>query len=138
MRPLSSRCAKFRPNSFARYRVAKDPGQLQAHIVQAIVSGVSSRGVKEIKPNSPGVNKSNVSRLWEEAGSKFIEQLRGKDLGSITWCGLMLDGIRLSKDQTAVVALGIRANAYYSPVSYRPSEDWLLLIDRDARRPLRC
>ncbi|EGF27379.1 IS256-like element ISRba10 family transposase [Rhodopirellula baltica] len=91
----------------ATYRVAKDPGLLQAQIVQAIVSGVSARGVKEIKPNSPGVKKTNVSRLWQEAGSKFIEQLRGKDLSTITWCALMLDGIRLSKDQTAVVALGI-------------------------------
>ena len=91
----------------ATYRVAKDPQQLQAQIVQAIVSGVSARGIEEIKPNSPGVKKSNVSRLWQEAGSKFIEQLRSKDIGSITWCALMLDGIRLSKDQTAVVALGI-------------------------------
>jgi putative transposase len=89
------------------YRVAKDPEQLQAQIVQAIVSGVSARSIEEIKPNSPGVKRSNVSRLWQEAGSKFIEQLRGKDLSSITWCALMLDGIRLSKDQTAVVALGI-------------------------------
>ncbi|MCM2373862.1 IS256 family transposase [Aporhodopirellula aestuarii] len=89
------------------YRAARDPGQLQAQIVQAIVSGVSSRSVQEIKPNSPGVKKSNVSRLWQEVGSKFIEQLRGKDLSSITWCALVIDGIRLSKDQTAVVALGI-------------------------------
>lgn len=91
----------------ATYRVAKDSGLLQAQIVQAVVSGVSARGVKEIKPNSPGVKKANVSRLWQEAGSKFTEQLRGKDLSTITWCALMLDGIRLSKDQTAVVALGI-------------------------------
>jgi transposase-like protein len=91
----------------ASYRAAKDPQQLQAQIVQAIVSGVSSRAIEEIKPNSPGVKRSNVSRLWQEAGSRFVEQLRGKDLGSITWCALMLDGIRLSKDQTAVVALGI-------------------------------
>ena len=89
------------------YRAAKDPQQLQAQIVQAIVSGVSSRGIEEIKPNSPGVKKSNVSRLWQEVGSKFIEQLRGKDLSSITWCTLMLDGIHLSSEQTAVVALGI-------------------------------
>ena len=89
------------------YRVAKDPQQLQAQIVQAIVSGVSSRGIEELKPNSPGVKKSNVSRLWKDAGNKFIEQMRGKDLSSITWCALMLDGIHLSKDQTAVVALGI-------------------------------
>lgn len=91
----------------ASYRAAKDPRQLQAQIVQAIVSGVSSRAIEEIKPNSPGVKRSSVSRLWQEAGSKFVEQLRGKDIGSITWCALMLDGIRLSKDQTAVVALGI-------------------------------
>ncbi len=91
----------------ATYRAAKDPQQLQAQIVQAIVSGVSTRGVQEIKPNSPGVKRSNVSRLWQEAGSKFIEQLRGKDICGVSWCALMLDGIRLSKDQTAVVALGI-------------------------------
>ncbi|WP_146458909.1 IS256 family transposase [Rubripirellula tenax] len=91
----------------ATYRAAKDPQQLQAQIVQAIVSGVSTRGVEEIKPNSPGVKRSNVSWLWQEAGSKFVEQLRAKDLRGATWCALMLDGIRLSKDQTAVAALGI-------------------------------
>lgn len=89
------------------YRVAKDPEQLQAQIVQAIVAGVSARDIEEIKPNSPGVKRSNVSRLWQEAGSKFIEQLRGRDLSSVPWCALMLDGIRLSKEQMAVVALGI-------------------------------
>lgn len=35
----------------ASYRAAKDPKQLQAQIVQAIVSGVSSRAIEEIKPN---------------------------------------------------------------------------------------
>ena len=64
----------------ASYRVAKDPEQLQSQIVQAIVSGVSTRGVEEIKPSSPGVRRSNVSRLWQEAGSKFVEKLRGKVL----------------------------------------------------------
>ncbi|AMV30543.1 hypothetical protein VN12_00405 [Pirellula sp. SH-Sr6A] len=47
----------------ASYRAAKDPQQLQAQIVQAIVSGVSSRAIEEIKPNSPGVKRSSVSRL---------------------------------------------------------------------------
>ena len=91
------------------YQAAKDPQQLQEQIVQAVVSGVSSRAVEEIKPKSPGVKRSSVSRLWQEAGRQFVEQLRGKDLGAITWCALMLDGIRLSKDETAVVALGIDA-----------------------------
>jgi putative transposase len=91
----------------ASYRVAKDPEQLQSQIIQAIASGVSARDVQEIKPNSPGVKRSNVSRLWQEAGSRFIDELRGKDLTKTTWCALMLDGIRLSSEQTAVVALGI-------------------------------
>ncbi|MCM2369209.1 IS256 family transposase [Aporhodopirellula aestuarii] len=91
----------------ATYRVAKDPSQLQTQIIQAIVSGVSSRSIEDIKPNSPEVSRSNVSRLWKEVGHKFIDELRGKDLGTQSWCVLMLDGIRLSSDQTAVVALGI-------------------------------
>ena len=89
------------------YRTAKDPDQLQSQIIQAIVSGVSTRDVQEIKPNSPGVKRSNVSRLWQDAGSKLVEQLRAKDVASTTWCALVLDGIRLSSEQTAVVALGI-------------------------------
>ncbi len=60
------------------YRVARDPQQLQMQIIQAIVSGVSSRNIQQIKPNSPGVKRSNVSRLWQEAGSKFIDTLRAK------------------------------------------------------------
>jgi transposase-like protein len=68
----------------ASYRIAKNPEQFRSQIVQAIVSGVSTRGVEAIKPDSPEVKRSNVSRLWQEAGSKFIEQLRGKDLASTT------------------------------------------------------
>ncbi len=68
----------------ASYRIAKNPEQFRSQIVQAIVSGVSTRGVEAIKPDSPEVTRSNVSRLWQEAGSKFIEQLRGKDLASTT------------------------------------------------------
>ncbi|QDT60715.1 Transposase, Mutator family [Stieleria bergensis] len=63
--------------------------------------------MQEIKPTSPGVKRSNVSRLWQEAGSKFVQELRSRGLASTTWCALMLDGIRLSKEQTAVVALGV-------------------------------
>ncbi len=87
----------------ASYQAAKNPQQLQSQIIQAIVSGVSTRGIQEVKPASPGVGRSNVSRLWQEAGSKFVEQLRSRDLKSSTWCALMLDGIRRSSEQTAVV-----------------------------------
>jgi transposase-like protein len=91
----------------ASYRLAKDPAQLQAQVIRGSVAGVSGRSMQDLKPKYPGVSRSNVSRLRESTGGKFIEKLRGKDLSAVTWCGLMLDGIRLSSDQTAVVALGI-------------------------------
>ena len=46
---------------------------------------------------------SLVARSW----AKIVEQLRSKDLESSTWCELMLDGLRLSSEQTAVAAWGI-------------------------------
>ena len=115
----------------ATYRVAKDPQQLQSQIVQAIVSGVSSRAIEQIKPNSPGVKRSNVSRLWQEAGSKFVEQLRSKDIGLITWCALMLDGIRLSKEQTAVVALGIDSEGNKHVLDFVLGSSESLEVSRD-------
>lgn len=115
----------------ATYRVAKDPQQLRSQIVQAIVSGVSSRAIERIKPNSPGVKRSNVSRLWQEAGSKFVEQLRSKDIGLITWCALMLDGIRLSKEQTAVVALGIDSEGNKHVLDFVLGSSESLEVSRD-------
>lgn len=66
--------------------------------------------MQAVHPESPGVSKSNVSRLWIEAGAKRIEELRTRDLAAPSWLALMLDGIVLSKDQTAIVALGVTAD----------------------------
>lgn len=92
------------------YRAASDPAQLQADVVRALMSGVSTREMSNVKPKSPGVGRTKVSQLWEQAGSRLVEQLRGRDLSGPTWCAMMLDGIRLSKDQVAVVAIGIDAS----------------------------
>ena len=53
---------------------ARDPSQLT--IVTALVHGVSTRDVQKIKPNSPGVGRSNVSRHWQSVGHKFVDELR--------------------------------------------------------------
>lgn len=89
------------------YASANDPQQLEAQVLQALMSGVSTRQMAEVKPNSPGVSRSSVSRLWQEAGARLVDELRSRDLSQHTWCILMLDGIRLSSDQVAVVAIGI-------------------------------
>jgi transposase-like protein len=89
------------------YRTANDPEQLQQAVIQAIASGVSTRSVRDVKPKSPGVGRSSVSTLWQDAGSRLVDELRSRDLATTQWCVLILDGIRLSKDQTAVVAIGV-------------------------------
>jgi len=94
------------------YQAANDTGELSASIIQALASGVSTREMKNVQPGSPGVSKSNVSRLWQQAGLKFVNKFRERDLSQKNWAGLMLDGIRLSKDQLAVVALGITAEGF--------------------------
>lgn len=48
----------------------------------------------------------------QSVGHKFVEELRGKDLSQIDWAILMIDGIRLSKDLLAVVAVGITTEGY--------------------------
>ena len=94
------------------YAAANDTAELSASIIQALASGVSTREMQNVKPASPGVGKSNVSRLWQQAGDKFVDEFRSRDLSSQNWVGLMLDGIRLSKDQLAIVALGITAEGF--------------------------
>lgn len=92
------------------YQAAKQPDQLHSAILRALVAGVSGREMQAVHPESSGIGKSNVSRLWSEAGVKLVEELRTRDIASPTWLVLMLDGIVLSRDQTAIVALGITAD----------------------------
>ncbi len=97
----------------ASYRAACCPNQLRDSIVGALVARVSTRDVADVQPaNAPGVSKSNVSRHWQAVGHKFVEELRDRDLSQQDWAILMLDGIRLSKDQLAIVAIGITADGY--------------------------
>ena len=98
--------------TLASYESASNPEELQASIVSALMAGVSTREITDVKPRSSGVGKSNVSRLWQSAGQKFVEQLRSPSLSEQDWAVLMLDGIRLSKDELAIVAIGITAEGH--------------------------
>jgi putative transposase len=95
------------------YKSASCPQQLRESIVGALVAGVSTRDVAKVhSEQAPGTSKSNVSRHWQSVGHKFVEELRGTDLSKKDWSILILDGIRLSKDQTAIVGIGITADGY--------------------------
>jgi len=94
------------------YESARNPQRLQASIVSALMAGVSTRDVKNVQPDPHGTSKSNVSRHWQQVGHKFVDQLRSRDLSQFDWAVLMLDGIRLSKDQLAIAAVGITSDGH--------------------------
>jgi putative transposase len=96
----------------ASYESARNPERLQASILAALMSGTSTRDLKNVQPDPQGTSKSNVSRLWQQAGHKFVDQLRDRDLSEFDWAVLMLDGIRLSKDQLAIAAIGITTDGH--------------------------
>lgn len=121
----------------ATYQAACDPQQLAASILQCLASGVSTREVKNVKPNSPGVGRSSVSRLWQEAGHKFVDQLREKDLSAENWVVLMLDGIRLSKEQLAVVAIGIDDKGVKHVLDFELGSSESSEVSRDLMRRLK-
>jgi len=89
------------------YTAAADPSELEASIMAALKAGVSTREVRDVVPEAIGTGRSSVSRLWQQVGHEFVEELRGRDLGQTDWVVLLLDGICLAPDQTAIVAVGI-------------------------------
>jgi transposase-like protein len=92
------------------YESARQLDQLHTMVLRALSAGVSGREMSEVHPESPDVSKSSVSRLWIQAGGKLIDELRSGEIGSRDWLVLMLDGIVLSKDQTAIVAIGVASD----------------------------
>jgi len=92
------------------YESARQLDQLHTMVLRALSAGVSGREMGEVHPESPEVSKSSVSRVWIQAGGKLIDELRSREIGSRDWLVLMLDGIVLSKDQTAIVAIGVASD----------------------------
>ena len=91
------------------YQAASDGSGLYESIVRALRVGVSSRDQGRLTP-TVGASKSNVSRIWQKATAQVVARFRGREIAERSWLVLMLDGIRLSADLHAVVALGIDAD----------------------------
>lgn len=89
------------------YGAASDAGELERLMLSALKAGVSTREVRTIVPEAVGTARSSVSRLWTQVGHRFVEELRSRDLSQVDWVVMMLDGICLSGDETAIVAVGI-------------------------------
>ena len=91
----------------ASYAASNDAGAVREALLRALMANVSGRDQKMVYPESPLTSKSSVSRMWMRESLKKVEELRGRELSGESFFGLMLDGIKLSKDLTAVVAIGM-------------------------------
>jgi transposase-like protein len=92
----------------ATYANAQEPGELHRRMLEAFQVGVSGRDQERLHgEDTPGVSKSEVSRLWRREGEKCLAAFRDRDIARKDWLVLMLDGIWLAKDLMAVVALGV-------------------------------
>lgn len=92
------------------YKAARNTSEVKEAIMQAVMAGASSRDMKNIFPKSRKASKSEVSRIWVQSGGKYIEEMRSRDLSQYNFLVLMMDGIHISKTQTAVVAMGITSD----------------------------
>ena len=81
--------------------------QIREAIIKIYQTGTPSREVQETIDWNKGASSTEVSRVWAKEGAKRLLELKNRRFDDQRWGGLMLDGIRLSKDLTAVVALGI-------------------------------
>lgn len=125
------------------YRAASDPGELEESMLAALRAGVSTREVRDVVSEAVGTSRSSVSRLWCEVGHRFVDELRLRELGETDWVALLLDGIRLSEDLMAVVALGIDREGCKQVLDFElgsseNAEVCRSLLRRITRRGFRC
>ncbi len=97
----------------ASYEAAKgyEKNKIRDAIIRAHTHGVSTNEVQDTIDWTKGATSaSEVSRVWAHEGARLLAEPRERDLTTQTWVALMLDGIRLSGELTAVVALGFTAS----------------------------
>jgi len=93
--------------ALSSYAAGREPGELHAMLLRALVGGVSTRDQQEVHPESPKASRSSVSRLFAQEGARIFEEFRERDIARDDWLALMLDGVRLADELWAVVALSV-------------------------------
>lgn len=89
------------------YGAARDTAAVREGLLRALAAGVSSRQARRVFPSAPANSSSSVSRLWVTEGRKMFAVFRERDISREWWFGLILDGVHLAPDLTAVVAIGL-------------------------------
>lgn len=93
----------------ATYEAARRGEGLREAVMRGFVAGVSGRQMAQVTPSTRRTSKSEVARQWEAKAGEYVESLRGRSLATERYVALMLDGVALSEELTAVIALGVTA-----------------------------
>jgi transposase-like protein len=136
---VRKKSGKGKEGRLLSYLAARNGDDVTNRILRALVAGVSSRDAVGLEPGGLFRSKSSVSRLWISEGLKMLESLRSREIGDEEFFCLMLDGIRLSCDLTALAAMGITKDGRklmldFEMGSSESKEVCNVLLDRLIRR----
>ena len=88
--------------------IAKDTEVWKESFMKAILCGVSFGNMNNLF-DARTISKGSLSKLWQERASELVCKMRSESLSDYDMVALMLDGVWLSKNLAAVVALGFDA-----------------------------
>jgi putative transposase len=103
--------------------------------VRLLLEGVSTRGASRLSGDT--VSKSVISAQWIEKSAEKLEEFRSRPLHQEGYLVIMLDGIHLSKDQTAIVALGIREDGSKEMLDFQVGSSESFEVANDLLKRLR-
>lgn len=117
------------------YQAARQINNLRDDVVQLLLEGVSTRGVARLSDKS--ISKSTVSEQWAERSAEKLAELRSKALKEEGYLVIMLDGVHLSREQTAIVALGIDAEGHKHMLDFNVGSSESYEVANDLLKRLR-
>ena len=106
--------------SLTSWKLAQNPDEWEAAIMNAIVCGVSTRDMPALRESElKGQSKSEISRLWKRKSADLVDQMQQSDLSDFDLVILMLDAVVLSSGLVATAALGINAAGEKKVLGFR-------------------
>lgn len=121
--------------SLNTYQAARKADNIREDIVALLLEGVSTRGASRLSGDT--VSKSVISAQWIEKSAEKLEEFRSRPLHQEGYLVIMLDGIHLSKDQTAIVALGIREDGSKEMLDFQVGSSESFEVANDLLKRLR-
>ena len=117
------------------YQAARQINNVSQDVARLLLEGVSTRGAARLSDNSIG--KSTISEQWAERSAEKLVEFRSKALKEDGYLVIMLDGIHLSREQTAIVALGIDAEGHKHMLDFNVGSSETYEVVNDLLKRLR-